>query len=65
MLVLFLFLKQMIPVNEPVLFFFFLTALDLHCSEQAFSSSGQQGLLFIAVHGLLAAVASLVVEHRL
>ena len=31
---------------------------------QAFSSCGEQGLLFVAVHGLLIAVASLV-EHRL
>ena len=31
----------------------------------AFSSRGKQGLLFIAVHGLLTAVASLVVEHGL
>ena len=30
-----------------------------------FSSCGEQGLLFIAVHGLLTALASLVVEHRL
>ena len=29
------------------------------------SSCGEQGLLFIAVHGLLIAVASLVAEHRL
>ena len=32
---------------------------------RAFSSCGKQGLLFIAVHGLLIAVASLVAEHRL
>ena len=32
---------------------------------QAFSSCSEQGLLFVAVHGLLTAVASLVVEHRL
>ena len=31
----------------------------------AFSSCGERGLLFVAVHGLLNAVASLVVEHRL
>ena len=31
----------------------------------AFSSCGEQGLLFVAVHGLLIAVASLVVEHGL
>ena len=31
----------------------------------AFSSCGKQGLLFIAVHGLLIAVASLVAENGL
>ena len=31
----------------------------------AFSSCGEQGLLFVAVHGLLIVVASLVVEHGL
>ena len=46
-------------------FFFFLVALDLHCCMQVFSSCGEQGLLFIAVHGLLIAVASLVAEHGL
>ena len=46
-------------------FFFFLAALGLHCCVRAFSSCGEQGLLFIVVCGLLTAVASLVVEHRL
>ena len=31
----------------------------------SFSSCGEWGLLFIAVHGLLIAVASLVAEHGL
>ena len=39
--------------------------LGLHCCAQAFSSCGERGLLFVAVHGLLTAVASLVVEHGL
>ena len=30
-----------------------------------FSSCGEQGLLFVAVHGLLLTVASLVAEHGL
>ena len=38
--------------------------LGLCCCTQAFSSCGEQGLLFIAVHGLFIAVASLV-EHSL
>ena len=51
----------------PLLFFFFkfLAALGLRCRTRAFSSCGEQELLFAAVHGLLIAVASLVVEHRL
>ena len=44
---------------------FFLAALRLHSCVWAFSSCGERGLLFIAVRGLLTAVASLVAEHRL
>ena len=40
--------------------FFFLAVLGLHCCMQAFSSCSERGLLFVAVHGLLTAVASLV-----
>ena len=46
-------------------FFFFLAALGLCCCPWALSSCGEQGLLFIVVHGLLIAVASLVAELRL
>ena len=35
------------------------------CVAQAFSSSGEQGLLFVAVPGLLITMTSLVVEHKL
>ena len=42
-----------------------LAALGLHCCARAFSSCGERGLLFVAVHGLLTAEASLVVEHGL
>ena len=45
--------------------YLFLAALGLHCCARAFSSCGEQGLLFIVVSGLLIAVASLVVDHRL
>ena len=38
---------------------------DFGFFAQAFSSCCEQRLLFIAVHRLLIAVASLVVEHRL
>ena len=42
-----------------------LAVLGLHCCAWAFFSCSEQGLLFGAVRGLLIAVASLVVEHRL
>ena len=42
---------------------YLLTALGLHCCAWAFSSCGKQGLLFVTVHRLLIAVASLVAEH--
>ena len=45
--------------------YLFLAALGLPCCMWAFSSCGKRGLLFIAVHGLLTTVASLVAEHRL
>ena len=42
-----------------------LAALGFHCCAQAFSSGGEQGLLFVVARGLFIAVASLVAEHRL
>ena len=48
-----------------LLFSFFLAVLGLCCCTRAFSSSGKWGLLFVAVHRLLIAVASLIVEHGL
>ena len=39
--------------------------LDLHYFLQAFSKCDDQGLLFVAVCGLLIVVASLVAEQRL
>ena len=46
-------------------FYLFLAALGLRCCTRAFSSCVEQGLLFVAVCGLLIEVASLVVEHGL
>ena len=43
----------------------FLVALGLHCYMRAFSSWGKWGVLFVAVHGLLIVVTSLVAAHRL
>ena len=54
------------PLNPSFFkFYLFLAALGLHRCTQAFSSSGERGLLFVAVRGLLIAVASLAVEHGL
>ena len=47
------------------LYFLFLAALGLRCCARAFYSCGERGLLFVVVHGLLIAVASLVEQHRL
>ena len=44
--------------------YLFLAGLGLCCCVQAFSSCGEQGLLFIVVHGILIAVASLVAGAR-
>ena len=48
-------------------FFFFnlLAASGLRCCARAFSICSERGLLFVAVRGLLMAVASLVAEHGL
>ena len=45
--------------------FIYLAALGLRCCARAFSSCGERGLLFVAVHGLLIVVASLVAELEL
>ena len=42
-----------------------MAALGLRCCARAFSSCGEQRLLFIAVRGLLIVVTSLVAEHEL
>ena len=51
------------------LFYYFnylsLAALGLRCCAWAFSSCRERGLLFVAVRGLLIAVALLVAEHGL
>ena len=45
--------------------YLFLAALGLRFCAWAFSSCVERGLFFVAVHGLLIAVASLVAEHGL
>ena len=47
------------------LFACFLAALGFRCCARASSSCGERGLLFVAVRGLLIAVAYLVVERGL
>ena len=48
-----------------VFIYLFLAALGPRCCVWAFSSCGERGLLFIVLHRLLIAVASLVAEHGL
>ena len=43
--------------------YLFLAALGLRCFARAFSSGGEQGLLFLAAFRLLTAVAFLVAER--
>ena len=58
-------LKIFFLIINLFLLLLFLAALGLHCCTWAFSSCGERGLLFVAVHGLLIAVASFVAEHGL
>ena len=57
-------------LNSNLLFIYlflylFLVVLGLRFCARASSSGGERGLLFIVVHGLLIAVASLVAGHGL
>ena len=45
-------------INLFTYFYLFLAALGLGCCARAFSSCGEPGLLFVAAHRLLIAVAS-------
>ena len=47
------------------LIYLFLAALGLCCCVRACSSCSEWRLLFVAVHGLLIVVVSLVAEHGL
>ena len=47
------------------LFYLFLAAFGLCCCPGAFSSCGEQGLLFVSGRGLLIGVASFLGEHGL
>ena len=62
----FFILQSLFFLNKFIyLFIYLLAALGLCCCAWAFSSCGERGLLFVAVHRFLIAVASLVVEHEL
>ena len=52
-------------INLFILFILIFGCVGSLLLRGAFSSCGEQGLLFVAVRGLLIAVASLVVEHGL
>ena len=56
-----------LSLKDTCKFFFslFLVALGLHFCARAFSSCGEQGLLFVVVRGLFIAVASPDAEHGL
>ena len=56
----FLFLSPPSPLH-----LLFLVALGLHCCAPVFCGCGEWRPLFIAVHGLLIAMAALILEHRL
>ena len=64
-LILFKNLKSMDFFLIYFIYFYFCLLWGLRCCTRAFSSCGEQGLLFIAVRGLLITVASLVAEHRI
>ena len=57
--------RQRLYIYINLFIYLFLAALSICCCVRAFSSCGERGLLFVAVHRLLIAVASLVAEHGL
>ena len=56
-------MNKIIPDSFFLKFIFWLRCVFV-AACRLFSSCGEQGLLFVAVCGLLIVVASLVVEHR-
>ena len=51
--------------NINLFIYLLLAALGLHCCAWAFSSCGEQGILFVVMCGILTAMSSLVAEHGL
>ena len=58
------FLNTFFKINLFILFIYF-GVHRVFVAARPFSSCGERGSLFAAVHGLLIAVASLVAEHGL
>ena len=58
-------IQYIIFFKGTLLFFIYSWLLSVFVAARAFSSCCERGLLFVAVHGLLTAVASLVAEHGL
>ena len=52
-------------INLFIFYLFIFGRVVFFCCVRAFSSCGEQGLLFVVMHRLLTVVASLVAEHRL
>ena len=59
------FLTKLLLFLKNKFIYLFLAALGLRCCTWVSSSCSERGLLFIAVHRFLIAVASLVAEHGL
>ena len=57
--------RRILFINLFIFIYLFLAVLGLRFCVRAFSSCGERGSLFIAVHGPLTVAASLVAEHRL
>ena len=55
----------LIDFNELFYFLFIFGCVGTSLLPRAFSSCGERGLLFVAVHWLLIAVASFVADHGL
>ena len=61
----FFLINKSIYLSIYLFIYLFMAVLGLRCCVRAFSSCGEWRLLFVAVCGLLIAVASLAAEHRL
>ena len=61
----FIYLFKEISKTFKINLFIYLWLPGLRCCARAFSSCFEQGLLFVAVRGLLTAVASFIAEYGL